>query len=172
VNNLFVSSPLVVSYSVIQYLLIHYFLIQSLFMHLFVYGTLLSNIPSSMSKFLRRRATLVGKATTAGTLYDLGLYPGFVAGGSDLVAGELYLLGPSQATQTMEMLDAYESVTGEATDEYKRVAVAVRVGGGGAFSAETYIFTGSTAGKEVIPRGHYPSYYASKPVHQRFVDGE
>lgn len=140
-------------------------------MHLFVYGTLLSNIPSSMSKFLRRRATLVGKATTPGVLYNLGSYPGFVAGGDALVAGELYLVDPVQAAQTMEMLDAYESVTGEPTDEYKRTVVAVQVSGGGTFSAETYVFTGATEGKAIIPKGHYPTYYANNPEHQRFVNG-
>ncbi|MGB3801726.1 MAG: gamma-glutamylcyclotransferase family protein, partial [Lewinella sp.] len=64
--------------------------------YLFVYGTLRSDIPSSMSKFLRRRATLVGKATVAGRLVDLGGYPGFLAG-EGKAKGELYRLSVEEA---------------------------------------------------------------------------
>jgi gamma-glutamylcyclotransferase (GGCT)/AIG2-like uncharacterized protein YtfP len=141
-------------------------------MHLFVYGTLLSNIPSSMSKFLRRRATLIGKATTAGMLYDLGMYPGFVAGGEAPVTGELYRLNPDNQALTMEMLDAYESVTGEPEDQYRRVQVSAQVSGGGTFMAETYEFTGETEGMHLIPRGDYPAYYLGNSEHERFVNGE
>jgi len=141
-------------------------------MHLFVYGTLLSNIPSSMSKFLRRRAVLIGKASASGKLIDLGMYPGFVAGGDGEVVGELYRINPENKEQTMEMLDAYESVTGEPTDEYRRITVTARVSGGGTFEAETYEFIGDAAGKTVIPRGDYPSYFKDRPAHERFVNGE
>lgn len=141
-------------------------------MHLFVYGTLLSNIPSSMSKFLRRRAALVGKATAPGKLYDLGMYPGFVAGGEENVIGELYLIKAENEQQTMEMLDAYESVTGEPEDEYRRVEVEAHVGGGGTFMAQTYEFIGSVAGKALIPKGNYPAFYADNEEHARFVNGE
>ncbi len=141
-------------------------------MHLFVYGSLLSNIPSSMSKFLRRRASLVGKATTPGALYDLGMYPGFVAGGDELVKGELYHVNSENEDQTMEMLDAYESVTGEPEDEYARTEVSVQVGGGGTFKADTYVFCGDVSEKTLIPRGDYPAYYAGNAAHERFVNGE
>ncbi|MEM9928352.1 MAG: gamma-glutamylcyclotransferase family protein [Bacteroidota bacterium] len=141
-------------------------------MYLFVYGTLLSNIPSSMSKFLRRRATLIGKATTAGQLFDLGMYPGFVGGGAEKVTGELYRLEEARQEQTIEMLDAYESVTGASEDEYHRIEVEVQVGGGGTFSAQTYEYLGNTTGKERIPRGDYPAYYAAHPEHEKFVNGE
>jgi gamma-glutamylcyclotransferase (GGCT)/AIG2-like uncharacterized protein YtfP len=141
-------------------------------MHLFVYGTLLSKIPSSMSKFLRRRATLIGKATTSGSLYDLGMYPGFVGGEDGQVTGELYLLNPDSMTLTMEMLDAYESVTGEPGDQYRRISVRAQISGGGTFTAETYEFTGETEGMHLIPRGDYPTYYLNNPEHERFVNGE
>lgn len=140
--------------------------------HLFVYGTLLSNIPSSMSKFLRRRATLIGKATTPGSLFDLGMYPGFVAGGDGQVTGELYRIHPENEAQTMEMLDAYESVTGEPDDQYRRLEITVQVGGGGSFQAQTYEYKGKTEGLTLIPRGDYPTYYQGKPDHERFVNGE
>lgn len=141
-------------------------------MYLFVYGTLMSNIPSSMSKFLRRRATLIGKATTPGRLYDLGLYPGFVGGGEGFVKGELYRLEEARQDQTLEMLDAYESVTGASEDEYHRVEVTVQVNGGGTFQAQTYEFVEDVVGKTLIPRGDYPAYYPTNPDHEKFVNGE
>jgi gamma-glutamylcyclotransferase (GGCT)/AIG2-like uncharacterized protein YtfP len=124
-----------------------------------------------MSKFLRRRASLVGKATTPGALYDLGMYPGFVAGGDELVKGELYHVNPENEEQTIEMLDAYESVTGEPEDEYVRVQVTVQVGGGGTFQAHTYVFRGDITGKTLIPWGDYPAYYAGNAAHEGFVNG-
>jgi gamma-glutamylcyclotransferase (GGCT)/AIG2-like uncharacterized protein YtfP len=100
------------------------------------------------------------------------MYPGFVAGGEERVTGELYHLNPDKQAQTMEMLDAYESVTGEPDDQYRRLEVSVQVGGGGTFKAETYEFTGKTEGMQLIPRGDYTKYYHGKPDHERFVNGE
>lgn len=140
--------------------------------HLFVYGTLLAGIPSSMGKFLRRRATLVGKATVPGTLYDLGLYPGYVAQGNGIVTGELYRLGEARAAETMELLDAYEGVTGAPEDEYARAKVKAKVNDGGSFAATTYVYTKDTAGKAVVPQGNYAVFYAESPDHQRFVNGK
>ncbi len=136
--------------------------------YLFVYGTLLSDIPSSMSKFLRRRADLVGKATTKGRLLDLGGYPGFISGG-DRVTGELYRIQPDRAEETWEMLDAYESVTGSSQDEYVRESVEAQVSGGGTFTATTYSYIGPTKGKTIIPNGNYPPYYRNNPEHQKFT---
>lgn len=125
-----------------------------------------------MSKFLRRRATLIGKATTLGKLYDLGLYPGFFSGGEGQVKGELYRLEEARQNQTLEMLDAYESVTGASEDEYHRIEVTVQVSGGGTFQAETYELVEDVADKPLIPRGDYPAYYLTNPEHEKFVNGE
>ena len=137
--------------------------------YLFVYGTLLSDIPSSMSKFLRRRADLIGKATTAGTLYDLGGYPGFVAGGSGDVHGELYRLHADRAEESRQLLDAYEGVSGAAGEEYAKQPVEVTVKDGGRFTATTYVYTLPTDELPVIPRGNYPLFYRSNPEHQKFT---
>ena len=142
-------------------------------MYLFVYGTLLTSIPSRMSKFLRRRARLVGKGTVAGTLYDLGQYPGLALDGSGgRVKGELYALEEATAAQTLELLDSYEGVTGEAEDEYRRSEVDVRVEDGGPFTAFAYSMTSAPASAPEIPRGDYGAFYRSSTEHQRFVNGE
>lgn len=125
-----------------------------------------------MSKFLRRKAQLVGKATVPGTLYDLGMYPGYVATGEGRVKGELYRLDEATAEMTINMLDAYESVTGAPEDEYRKVEVSVSVGDGGSFQAFTYEFTKSVAGKAIIPLGDYAAFYPGNAQHERFVNGE
>ena len=140
-------------------------------MHLFVYGTLLSAIPSSMSKFLGRKAELIGPATTPGTLYDLGMYPGFRAGGTGTVHGELYRLNEATAAMTWEMLDAYESVTGAAEDEYERVGVPVTTAEGITLEADTYVYRKPLGDKPVIPDGDYVTFFAENALHQRFANG-
>lgn len=124
-----------------------------------------------MSKFLRRRSKLVGKATVAGELYDLGMYPGFKAGGSGRVTGELYKLDDKRASETIEMLDAYEGVTGEKEDEYLRKEVECRVTDGGKFTAMTYISRSIPASAKQITKGNYASFYAGNSNHQKFVNG-
>ncbi|MEM1357258.1 MAG: gamma-glutamylcyclotransferase family protein [Bacteroidota bacterium] len=139
--------------------------------HLFVYGTLLSDIPSSMSKFLRRRGKLIGKASVAGTLYDMGMYPGFVAGGSGTVKGELYRLEGDNAKESLSMIDAYESVTGAGNDEYRRITIKGRVSDGGPFEAFTYEIRKKPRGMPEIPRGNYSAFFKGNKEHQRFVNG-
>ena len=141
-------------------------------MYLFVYGTLLTSIPSSMSKFLRRKGQLVGKATVTGKLFDLGMYPGYISTGSERVKGELYRLNPETAAMTVEMLDAYEGVTGAPEDEYRKIEVMAKVNDGGSFKAYTYEYKGDAAGKEAIPMGDYAAFYPGNKAHERFVNGE
>lgn len=61
---------------------------------LFVYGTLRRGAP--MHALIASDARLVGPATLAGRLYDLGAYPAFTDRESkrDVVRGELYELAP------------------------------------------------------------------------------
>ena len=138
---------------------------------LFVYGTLRSDIPSSMSKFLRRRATLVGKTTASGRLYDLGGYPGFVSGGGT-VTGELYRINEEQAEETWQLLDAYESVSGSSSDEYKRVTIDVQVAAGGKFRAHTYAYQQATSDKAEISGGDYPPFYRNNSAHRKFTGND
>ena len=139
--------------------------------YLFVYGTLRSDIPSSMSKFLRRRAALIGKATASGRLIDLGGYPGFVAGGGT-VKGELYRINEDQAGETWQMLDAYEGVSGLESEDYRKLALDVQVAAGGKFRAHTYEYQQPTTGKTEIPNGDYPPFYRTNPEHRKFTGNE
>ncbi len=136
--------------------------------YLFVYGTLRSDIPSSMSKFLRRRAALVGKATAAGRILDLGGYPGFVSGGGT-VKGELYKINAEEAEETWQLLDSYEGVSGLATEDYRKITIEVRVAGGGQFRATTYEYQQSVSGRAEIPHGDYPPFYRGNAAHRKFT---
>lgn len=140
-------------------------------MHLFVYGTLLSCIPSSMAKFLRRRANLIGPAVVTGSLYDLGMYPGFQTGGDEEVHGELHELDATKEEETLAMLDAYEGVTGEAEDEYVRTEISCRLENGRVVSAHTYVSRSIPTATERITSGNYQAFYKGNAEHQRFVNG-
>ena len=138
---------------------------------MFVYGTLRSEIPSSMSKLLRRRARLIGPATTAGYLIDLGGYPALVltpAASGERVQGEVYAVHPDQAEETRQLLDAYEGVTGQPSEQYRKAEVDV-LQDHRPLRAVTYIYQLAADGYPVIAGGDYPSFYISAPAHQQFT---
>ncbi len=106
--------------------------------YLFVYGTLMSGAHTALGRAprlrLARESDSLGPASIAhARLYDLGRYPGALAGGGeyDLVHGEAVLL--STPEPTLAWLDAYEG------DEYDRVVRAVRLAGGEAIDAWVYL---------------------------------
>ena len=69
---------------------------------LFVYGTLMRGEPAH--RFLTGRATFVDDGHVAGTLLDLGRFPGLVAG-PGRVWGEVWRL---EAPELLRTLDEYE----------------------------------------------------------------
>jgi gamma-glutamylcyclotransferase (GGCT)/AIG2-like uncharacterized protein YtfP len=106
--------------------------------YLFVYGTLMSGAGAALGRSQRlrlaRESDSLGPASIAhAQLYDLGRYPGAVAGGGedDVVHGEAVLL--STPAPTLKWLDAYEG------DEYERTICAVRLAGGEAIDAWVYL---------------------------------
>lgn len=140
--------------------------------YLFVYGTLRSDIPSSMSKFLRRRADLIGKAITGGHLIDLGGYPGFLSGGQGQVRGELYRIKEGCVEESWQLLDAYEGVSGLKMEEYRKSTVEVQIEAGGKFRAVTYEYQQSAKGKPEIPNGDYLPFYRGNPKHRKFTGND
>lgn len=91
---------------------------------LFVYGTLRRGGANDITR-MRPAPQLLGVATIAGRLYDLGAYPGLVldraAGG---VLGELYRIEPTLERQ----LDRLEGVSDppQPDDEYFKRSVSVQ----------------------------------------------
>jgi gamma-glutamylcyclotransferase (GGCT)/AIG2-like uncharacterized protein YtfP len=75
--------------------------------YLFVYGTLMSHFNNPVAEKLRSESTLIGVATTKGTLYNLGKYPAIVFDSKEKVHGELYELHDEAS---FKWLDEYEDV--------------------------------------------------------------
>ncbi|KIQ21253.1 gamma-glutamyl cyclotransferase [Variovorax paradoxus] len=81
--------------------------------HVFVYGTLRRLGRNDIARY-RPAPVLVGEASIAGTLYDLGAYPGIVLGGAGRVKGEIYRIEPAVEAA----LDLLEEVAEDDSGEY------------------------------------------------------
>lgn len=93
--------------------------------YVFVYGTLRRGGRNDIARF-HPEPERVADARVAGTLYDLGAYPGAVLGGSSEVVGEIYRIEPELEAQ----LDALEEVEPDDSGEYIKREVLVELGGG------------------------------------------
>lgn len=91
--------------------------------HVFVYGTLRSGASNDISRFTPAPER-VADGEIAGTLYDLGAYPGAVLGGKGRIKGEVYRITPALEAQ----LDLLEEVKPDGTGEYSRRQVMVALG--------------------------------------------
>ena len=130
--------------------------------YLFVYGTLMSGAGAALGESQRlrlaRESDSLGPASIAhAQLYDLGRYPGAIAGGGedDLVHGEAVLL--STPEPTLKWLDAYEGVAPgkEDANEYDRTICAVRLAGGEAIDAWVYLLRAVPARAQRIGDGRW-----------------
>lgn len=125
--------------------------------HVFVYGTLRRGDVRDITR-MHPPPQFVGWASVAGTLYDLGPYPGVVLGGAGRVAGEVYVISAELENQ----LDAIEEVWPQPTGEYSKQQVWVQVRSSGT-ALETLeldcliyeINPARTAGKPVIASGDW-----------------
>ena len=108
---------------------------------------------SEIESFLR----FSGRGSVQGVLFDLGSYPGMVAG-QGTVVGELYEI--LQVELLLPQLDAieryYPNAPGEST--YIRRTVRVRRSGVVGVSAWTYIFNGTLGGYSRIVSGDYAAH--------------
>jgi gamma-glutamylcyclotransferase (GGCT)/AIG2-like uncharacterized protein YtfP len=130
--------------------------------YLFVYGTLMSGAQVALGKAQRmrlaRESDSLGPASIAhARLYDLGRYPGAVAGGGvdDLVHGEAVVL--SDPERTLAWLDAYEGIVPGKHDanEYERTLREVKLAGGEAIDTWVYLLRAVTAHARRIEDGRW-----------------
>lgn len=134
--------------------------------YLFVYGTLMRGIQSSMSAFLSQNATYMEEAEYPGFLFDLGRYPGFVPdpAAGETVKGQLFAL-PAPAL-VLATLDHYEGLY-ETVPEYERNKLEF-----GPYEAWAYIFIGDPHSLVQIPKGQYADYYQYHSAHQHFIQSK
>ncbi|MDQ0586670.1 gamma-glutamylcyclotransferase family protein [Variovorax paradoxus] len=88
--------------------------------HVFVYGTLRRGGRNDIARY-RPAPVHVADATIAGTLYDMGAYPGAVLDGPRRIAGEIYRIAPPVEAA----LDRLEEVADDDSGEYIRRHVVV-----------------------------------------------
>ena len=88
--------------------------------YVFVYGTLRRGEQRDIN-MLMPAPVFIAYAQVAGTLYNLGDYPGLRLGGRGFVQGEVYQIGPALELQ----LDEIEEVWPQQTGEYVRREVFV-----------------------------------------------
>ncbi|MBS0427135.1 MAG: gamma-glutamylcyclotransferase [Proteobacteria bacterium] len=92
--------------------------------HVFVYGTLRAGGTNDIRRY-RPPPQWVGQGAVAGTLYDLGAYPGITLGGEGRVIGEVYTV----CDDVEAALDRLEEVRDDGSGEYRRRRVRVPVAG-------------------------------------------
>jgi len=125
--------------------------------HVFVYGTLRRGDVRDITR-LHPAPQFVGMGSVTGVLYDLGLYPGVVLGGSGRVAGEVYIISAELERQ----LDVIEEVWPQRTGEYSKQEVRVQLRRPGkvpeTLELDCLVYEISlarTAGKPVIASGDW-----------------
>jgi len=119
---------------------------------LFIYGTLM---PGLRLEAEMQGARFVGAAQVHGRLFDLGRYPGFLAG-EGLVTGEVYEVDAAHLAR----LDVVEDmVPGDrAASQYWREAVTVVAGPLQGQAVQTYVYNRPVEGCTPIPHGDYRRY--------------
>lgn len=136
--------------------------------HLFAYGTLMAAAGNAVAgslggaerSRLARNGQLLGGATMAGLLYDLGRYPGLkteigVGALPTRVAGELWLLEDVDAT--LRWLDRYEGIDPARPDEseYRRLILPARRSDGEVVQAWVFVWAGDASRARLIECGDW-----------------
>ncbi len=113
---------------------------------IFAYGSLMSG---ERNHRLLVGARLVGEARTgpAYSLFDLGAFPGLVAGGTHAVVGEVYDVD-GDALAALDRLEGHPTL-------YRRTAIVLEDGR----SVETYLLTrAQVEGRSIVPSGSWRAH--------------
>ncbi|MGJ7608729.1 gamma-glutamylcyclotransferase family protein [Variovorax sp. LT1R20] len=125
--------------------------------HVFVYGTLRRHGRNDIARY-RPAPVFVGEASIAGTLYDLGAYPGIVLGGAGRVKGEIYRVEPAVEAA----LDLLEEVAEDDSGEYIKRGVRVAIGAQWLDCLVYEIHLSRIASRPVIDGGDWIAHAAEK----------
>ena len=127
--------------------------------HVFVYGTLRRHGRNDIARY-RPAPVFVAEASIAGTLYDLGAYPGIVLDGVGRVKGEIYRIEPAVEAA----LDLLEEVADDDSGEYIKRKVSVQAGAQWLDCLVYEIHPARTAGRRVIEGGDWIAHAAGQPL--------
>jgi gamma-glutamylcyclotransferase (GGCT)/AIG2-like uncharacterized protein YtfP len=117
---------------------------------LFVYGTLRPALSVGRPRELVGDLEVVAAATVAGRLYDLGVYPGMVAG-NGVVHGDLLRV---RDDDRLAAIDSYEECGGPDALFRREAVTAVRADGTHA-AAWAYFYAQPVGSARVIAHGDY-----------------
>ncbi len=119
---------------------------------LFVYGTLLRCLSRAP---MLRDSKFLGPALISGQLFDLGSYPGLLAGPRPVV-GEIHLVGSS----TLQRIDCVEDFDARDPEGslYRRKTVPARHFSGQGETVQTYFYNRAPDAGILIPHGDYRRY--------------
>lgn len=122
---------------------------------LFAYGTLQEGLAPREVAPLVARMRRVGEGTVAGTMYDLGHYPGAVleAGSGRRIAGTVF--ETPDDLEWWRALDAYEEFDPELPEasQFVRVRCEVELAAGGTLECWMYVYNRSVKGAAVVESG-------------------
>lgn len=127
--------------------------------HVFVYGTLRRHGRNDIARY-RPAPVFVARASIAGTLYDLGAYPGVVLGGAGRVTGEVYRIDASVEAA----LDVLEEVADDDSGEYIKRRVRLQLEGRWLDCLVYELHPTRIAGRQVIGSGDWIAHAGGKPA--------
>lgn len=133
--------------------------------HVFVYGTLRRGGSNDINR-LAPAPQWRGPARIAGTLYDLGAYPGVVLGGPGWVRGEVYTIAAELECQ----LDEIEGVWPQPNGEYTRREIDVALDHAPAGWLRCLVYEVNAAwlqGRRTLPSGDWMAEGARNPTMQK-----
>jgi len=119
---------------------------------LFAYGTLIPGCEPAQMNSICARLEPIGEGTVPGTLYDLGDFPGVVAG--DGVVRGVVLRVPPDAWNAM---DAYEGCPMPGRDEglFRRVMTRATLRDGSELHCWLYVYALDVRGQRAVPSGDW-----------------
>lgn len=134
-----------------------------------MYGSLMAGVQSRVAQTLHQQASLVGRGSIRGDLYDLGQYPGLVLNQqADYTLGHVFKL--NKGPELLAFLDDYEGIIPGHPDqsEYYRATAPVLVNEE-ELTCWMYLYNQPVEGLTRIEGGDYLSYLQHNPVHQAFL---
>jgi gamma-glutamylcyclotransferase (GGCT)/AIG2-like uncharacterized protein YtfP len=126
--------------------------------YLFVYGTLRRDLHDKIQHPFLEACNYISDASIHGKLYEITAYPGAIAGGTELIKGELYFMQNPELT--LSVLDIYEECAAHLPQphEYIRRELPISLPDGQTVSAWVYLYNRPVDGLTRIHGGDYLNY--------------
>jgi gamma-glutamylcyclotransferase (GGCT)/AIG2-like uncharacterized protein YtfP len=122
---------------------------------IFFYGSLMRAFARTRSLRVERDLAFVGSGSTAGALYEVGIYPALVPDPDGLVVGEVHQM--SHPGRVLDVLDEYEgcNLDSPETSLYLRQVTRVTLASGAVVEAWAYFYNAPTGQARRIVSGDY-----------------